>query len=97
MVITTCSEKDEERIKKALLKEKLAACISSFDVSSAYIWKGEIEEAKEKMLFIKTKKEKYKELERKIIELHSYELLEIICVEMNGYNKYLEWIDSVVK
>ena len=97
MVITTCSEKDEGKIKKTLLKEGLAACISSFDVASSYTWKGEIERAREKMLFIKTKKEKYKELERKIIELHSHELPEIICIEMSGYNKYLKWIDSVIK
>ncbi|MCD6513118.1 MAG: divalent cation tolerance protein CutA [Thermoplasmata archaeon] len=35
-IITTCSKEDEGKIKEALLKEKLAACISSFDVNLTY-------------------------------------------------------------
>jgi len=97
LIITTCSKDDEAKIKEALLRERLAACISSFDVDSAYIWKGKIEEAKEKMLFIKTKKEKWKEAESRIKELHSYELPEIICIEFDGSADYLKWIDDVVK
>ena len=97
LVITTCSNEDEARIKEALLKEKLAACISSFDVSSSYIWKEKIEEAKERMLFIKTKKERCKDVMHRIKQLHSYELPEIICIEFDGSVDYLKWIDSVVK
>ncbi len=97
LVITTCSKEDEARIKEALLKERLAACISSFDVSSSYIWEEKIEEAKEKMLFIKTKKEKWNDVKHRIKQLHSYELPEIICIEFDGTADYLKWIDSVVK
>jgi len=97
LVITTCSPEDEKKIKKALLEEKLAACISSFDVSSTYIWKGKIEEADEKMLIIKTKKEKWEGVKEKIKELHSYELPEIICIDFNATHEYMKWIDGVVK
>jgi periplasmic divalent cation tolerance protein len=97
LVITTCSKDDEARIKEALLKEGLAACISSFDVSSSYIWKERIEEAKERMLFIKTKKEKWEKVKQRIKQLHSYELPEIICIDFDGSMDYLRWIDSVVK
>lgn len=96
MIITTCKEEDEIRIIDGLLKEKLAACINSFDVKSRYIWKGKIEEEKEKILFIKTKKEKYEMVEKKIRELHSYEIPEIICIEIDGYDEYLKWIDECV-
>ena len=97
LVITTCGNEDEKKIKEALLKEGLAACISSFDVSSAYMWKGRIEEAKERMLFIKTKKEKWDDVKQRIKQLHSYELPEIICIEFDGSIDYLKWIDGVVK
>ena len=80
-----------------MLEEKLAACISSFDVDSSYIWEGKIEEAREKMLFIKTKKEKWEELKHRIQQLHSYELPEIIFIEFDGIVDYLKWIDRVVK
>ncbi len=98
LVITTCKEKDEEKIVNELLNKNLVACINSFSIKSKYIWKGKIESDDEKLLLIKTKKEKYREVERKIKELHSYEIPEIICIEIKeGYKNYLEWINEIVK
>ncbi|MBC7129370.1 MAG: divalent-cation tolerance protein CutA [Thermoplasmatales archaeon] len=95
LVITTCSRKDEEKIKNALLNEKGAACISSFEVKSRYIWHGKIEEENEIMLFIKTND--CKKAEEIIRKNHSYEIPEIICIEIKGYEKYLKWMDEVIK
>jgi periplasmic divalent cation tolerance protein len=98
LVITTCKPEDEEKIVNALLNENLAACINSYSVNSTYIWKGKVEREEEKILFIKTKKEKYKEVEKKIKEVHSYEVPEIICLDIKeGNESYLKWIDEVVK
>ncbi len=98
LIITTCRAEDEKKIVEPLLKENLVACINSFEVKSKYIWKGGIEEDKEKLLFIKTKMERYKEVEKRIEEVHSYEIPEIICFEIKeGYEKYLNWIEKVVK
>ena len=96
LIITTCSKEDEQRIREALLKERLAACVSSFDISSSYIWREKIENATEKMMFIKTKKEKLNEVVKRIKEIHSYELPEIISIEFDGSIDYLKWIDGVV-
>ncbi|MCD6513119.1 MAG: divalent-cation tolerance protein CutA [Thermoplasmata archaeon] len=49
------------------------------------------------MLFIKTTRERWEEIKNKILELHSYTLPEIICLDMKGSNEYLKWIDGVVK
>ena len=97
IVITTCNQEDEQRIREALLKERLAACVSSFDIASSYIWREKIENATEKMMFIKTKKEKLNEVVKRIKEIHSYELPEIISIEFDGSIDYLKWIDGVVK
>jgi len=98
VIITTCKPEDEEKIVDALLSSKLAACINSFSVNSKYIWEGKLEEDEEKLLIIKTKKEKYKEVEKKIKENHSYEVPEIICLDIvNGSDSYLKWIDEVVE
>ncbi len=98
VIITTCKPEDEEKIVDALLSSKLAACINSFSVKSKYIWEGKLEEDEEKLLIIKTKKEKYKEVEKKIKENHSYEVPEIICLDIvNGSDSYLKWIDEVVE
>ncbi len=98
LIITTCKPENEKKIIDALLEEKLVACINSWSVNSAYIWKGKVEREKEKILFIKTKKERYKEVEKKIKEVHSYEVPEIICLDIKeGNERYLEWIDEVVR
>ncbi|HHO57237.1 MAG TPA: divalent-cation tolerance protein CutA [Thermoplasmatales archaeon] len=97
IVITTCREEDEEKIVTALLNENLVACINSWDVNSAYIWKGKVERGRERMLFIKTRRENYKKVENRIRQLHSYEVPEILCIDVkDGYSGYLEWIDEVV-
>lgn len=97
LIITTCKAEDEEKIIDALISSRLAACINSFKVNSTYIWKGKIERDEEKLLLIKTRREKYKEVEMKIREVHSYEVPEIICIEIKeGYEKYMKWLDEVI-
>jgi len=97
IIITTCKERDEEKITNSLLNENIAACINSWSVKSSYIWKGKVERENEKILFIKTRRENYKKVERKIRELHSYEVPEIICIDVKeGYEKYLKWVNEVV-
>jgi len=97
VIITTCREEDEEKIVSSLLEENLAACINSWGVNSQYIWKGKVEKSREKILFIKTRRENYRKVEEKIKEVHPYEVPEIICIDVKeGYEKYLRWIDEVV-
>ncbi len=97
IVVTTCGEEDEEKITNSLLNENIAACINSWSVKSSYIWKGKVEREEERILFIKTRRENYKKVEKRIMELHSYEVPEIICIDIKeGYEKYLKWIDEVV-
>ena len=43
---------------------------------------------------MKTKKNLYKKVETEIIELHDYEVPEMVCIDIiDGYNKFLKWID----
>jgi periplasmic divalent cation tolerance protein len=95
LIITTCTEEDENKITDALLKNNLAACVSSFYVNSSYIWKDAIEKTREKLLFIKTQKKKYKTIEKIIKSYHSYETPEILCIDIAcGYKNYLKWISE---
>jgi len=100
VVLSTISNKDEaKKIAKELIKEKLAACVNIIEnVTSIYEWKGEICEDGEFLMIIKSKKHKFSDIEKKIKELHSYELPEIISFEIKeGYEKYLEWIEENIK
>jgi len=100
IVLVTCgSAKEARRIAKAVVEQKLAACVNILDarVQSIYRWKGRIESAKEVLLVIKTSRRRFAVLEKKIRQLHSYDEPEIIALPIvAGARGYLRWIaDSV--
>lgn len=98
IVITTCdNENIKDKIINNLLEKKLAACIQVSKVDSHYFWKGKIENTNEFLLNIKTKQDFYCDVEKCILENHSYETPEIILIPIEkGYNDYLKWIEENV-
>lgn len=99
MIQTTCKNKKEaKKIAKILLKNKLAACIQISKINSLYMWKDEMCREDENLLSIKTKKENFKKIQRKIKEIHSYDLPEIICFDItNVSSAYKEFIKKNTK
>jgi len=100
LVLTSVSDrKAGQKIAAGLVEEKLAACVTISALGkSFYWWDDKITEDEEFVLFIKTKKELYSRVEKRILELHPYELPEVIAVPLSkGYWKYLDWIDKELK
>ncbi len=95
---TTPVDKSEE-IASILVQEKIVACVNIIPkIQSHYTWKGEICKDEESLLIMKTKKELFKSLNKRIRELHPYETPEIIALEIKeGDSEYLNWIDAVTK
>ncbi len=93
---TTEKKEDAERIAKALVEKRLAACIQILGpIVSTYWWKGNVETAGEWLCFIKTKRALYDKLEKAIKEIHSYETPEIIAVPIaRGSKEYLGWLSN---
>ncbi len=88
IVQTTCVDINEaKKIAKILLDKKLAACIQISDVESLYVWNNKICNDKEKLVSIKTKKKYFKKVESKIKENHSYDLPEIISIDIENVSK----------
>ncbi len=96
--ITASSKKEARRIISALIKKRLIACGNILGgIDSTFIWKGKVENAKEVLVTLKTKKNLFKRIAREVEKVHSYEVPEIIAVPIiDGNKKYLEWIDKVV-
>jgi len=97
IVFVTCpSGGDAERISKALLERKLAACVSAISgVRSLYLWRGSMESASETLLLIKTRANLVGELIEEVRRLHPYEVPEIVAVPISdGFKGYLDWIDE---
>lgn len=101
VVLVTCgSRKEARKIARALVGQRLAACVSEIGVpvASTYRWKGRIESAKEFLLLIKTSKERFAAVRDAARKLHSYEVPEIIALSITaGSRAYLNWITASVK
>jgi periplasmic divalent cation tolerance protein len=96
--VTVPNRKEAERLSRALINEKLAACVSILPgLSSRYRWQGRIEQAKEILLIIKTTVRRYPALEKRIRSLHSYSVPEILATPVvKGNPKYLQWLKKSV-
>ncbi len=96
IIIKTTFDNKQEAKKMAtlLVKEKLSACVQMSTIKSFYKWKGQICEDKEYLLSIKTKKQNYKKIQRKIKENHSYDLPEIVAIKIkktsNEYKNFIK-------
>ena len=96
LVLVTCaSEAEARRIARAVVKERLAACVNILPgaVTSIYRWKGEIETAKERLLLIKTSRKRLAKLQAKVEQLNSYDVPEFIALPIAaGSRSYLSWL-----
>lgn len=92
---STCpDEGTARRIASRLVDERLAACVNIVpDMTSIYRWRGAVETASECMLIIKTRADLMSELERRLRELHPYEVPELVTVAVeSGSPSYLQWV-----
>jgi periplasmic divalent cation tolerance protein len=88
------SEEEAAKIARALVEERLAACANIIGpVRSIYRWRGAIEDEREYLIMVKTRARLYPVLERRVKELHSYEVPEIVAIALAaGSRRYVEWI-----
>jgi periplasmic divalent cation tolerance protein len=95
VVFVTASSSDEaHRIAGTLVEEGIAACVNVVPaVASVYRWKGKIVRDDEVLLIIKTSQARFGELERRVLELHSYDVPEIVGLDIaavsDGYADFL--------
>ena len=92
--VTVPDKKTADKIMKAVLENRLAACVNIVkNIDSFYWWKGKIEYSKELLLIMKTVKNKFCLLEKCVKDAHTYEVPEIISTEISSGNKdYFDWI-----
>jgi periplasmic divalent cation tolerance protein len=99
IVLTTAGSRDEaHKIGRALVERLLAACVNIVpQLTSIYRWQGQIEEAEEWLLMVKTTRAAFAQVREAILSLHSYETPECISISIDdGSEKYLGWIGQSV-
>jgi len=93
VALCTTAPGEADGIARALMNERLAACVNIMPVRSCYLWEGKINLEGEELLIIKTEQSLVEQLVSRIIELHSYKVPEIIVLPiLDGYPPYLQWI-----
>lgn len=98
-MVTCGSAKEAQRIARALVESRLAACGNLLEtpVRSIYRWRGKVESAREYLLIIKTSRRRFAALEKAVRRLHSYDVPEIIALPIaTGSADYLKWIGECV-
>jgi len=96
--VTVGSAEEGERLAQALVGERLAACVNRLGpVCSVYRWQGQVERSEEQLLIIKTKRKLFGRLRKRVGELHSYSVPEIIALPiLEGSESYLRWLGEQV-
>jgi periplasmic divalent cation tolerance protein len=99
MVLSTCRDHaSAEALARALVEERLAACVNLVPrVHSIYRWQGEVEAADEVLLLIKTTEEHVGALLRRLATLHAYEVPEVLVLGVEtAAAPYLAWLEASV-
>jgi periplasmic divalent cation tolerance protein len=96
VIVTTANKEEAEKIAETLLEDRLIACANIIGpVFSFFWWTGKIEHADEYAILMKSRKNLFEKLSKRVKVLHSYEAPEVIALPIvEGSQAYLEWLDN---
>ena len=63
VLTTVATPEDAQRLADGLLEQRLAACVQTLAIQSAYRWKGAVQREPEQLLLIKTRAALYPAVE----------------------------------
>jgi periplasmic divalent cation tolerance protein len=95
VVLTTLpADADASTLARALVEERLAACVNILPpMTSVYRWREGIEEDTERQILIKTTRARLTELWERLRVLHPYDVPEFVALPiLDGSDAYLRWI-----
>ena len=99
MVLSTVgSAEDAERMARALVERRLAACVNVVPgVVSFYRWEDAVQRDEERLLVMKTRRDRFPALRAALLEMHPYEVPEVLAFAIaDGAAPYLRWLDESV-
>jgi len=98
-VLTTVgTEQEATRLARELVCRRHAACVNLVPgIKSIYRWSGKVCSDTEYLLVVKTTQSELPAVEAAIRELHSYELPEILALEVSHSEAgFLAWIEAAL-
>ncbi len=99
VVTATDSQESARQIAAGIVKSRLAACSQIVGpILSTYWWEGEVKEAQEWLLILKSRSDLYIQVEEAITAAHPYDVPEILAVPVEaGGREYLDWLNHELK
>ncbi len=96
VLITASSQEEARKIGRTMVEERLFACANIISpIQSIFHWEGKVNDEKEVLLIAKTKTGLSDEVEKRVKELHSYTVPEILFLPvLRGSKDYLNWVDA---
>jgi periplasmic divalent cation tolerance protein len=97
VLVTAPSAEEGRRIGRALVEERLIACVNVVGpMRSIYRWQDAVEEADEHLLVMKARAADVEALAERVRALHSYEVPEVVALPLTGGSEaYLTWLATV--
>jgi periplasmic divalent cation tolerance protein len=97
--VTAPRGKTAQQLAKKIVSARLAACVNIAPaVQSLYWWKGKIQNDREALLILKTRKPLLKKLISFVTKNHPYTVPEVIALDVRaGHAPYLSWLAAETK
>lgn len=100
IVLCTCPDVvTAELLSGELVEARLAACVNIIPgIQSIFRWEGQVRSESETLLVIKTRTDRYSELETHLQKSHPYDVPEILMLPVgDGLASYLDWVSTESK
>jgi periplasmic divalent cation tolerance protein len=97
--VTARDEKEAAKIGRAVVAERLAACVNILGkIRSFYWWDDRVIDGREVAMIAKTRASLLKKFVARVKELHSYECPCIVALPLAGGNPdFFEWLRNQTK
>jgi periplasmic divalent cation tolerance protein len=94
VLCTFPSPEKAAEVARTVVGEHLAACANLVPtVRSIYTWQGAVQDETETLAILKTSAARFDALARRLVELHPYEVPEVIAMPItDAHAPYLAWV-----
>ncbi|MBF0513305.1 MAG: divalent-cation tolerance protein CutA [Desulfovibrionaceae bacterium] len=94
--MTAADDAEAEKIGRALVEARLAACVNMIPgMRAVYWWQGKVESGGETVLIAKTRRSLLDALTAKVRQLHSYQVPCVVALPIAGGNPdFLNWLEK---
>lgn len=99
VVLVTAPAEAAPKLAGELVRRRVAACANVVgEIRSHFWWDGSVQEESESLLILKTRRDAFEPLERAVVELHPYDVPEVIALPVSrALETYARWVADEVE